>query len=175
MPSRQPVRRAWHARLVPLARLPLASGAAVALATTLSACGQESPTTASATCAPTARYPNAVGCAYLYGRITDTKGVALDSIEGSVRMGDVCNCSSPRIDGDDNGFYSVTVHRLAGSGQFVDTASATVVALASAPKYPRHVTGAAYFDTARVVLHFVPLGAVSPVNQADLRIPLPGR
>ncbi|HEX4933132.1 MAG TPA: hypothetical protein VFV33_08140, partial [Gemmatimonadaceae bacterium] len=100
----------------------------------------------------------------------------LDSIEGQVRLSDACRCSSPRLEGDDNGFFSVTVHRLGGAGgPFVDTASATVVALASAPKYPRHVTGAAYFDTVRVVLRFVPLGATPPVNQADLRITIPGR
>ena len=145
------------------------------LAAALAACGTEVPSSASSTCAATARYPTAIGCAYVYGRITDTKGAPLDSIEGSVRTADACNCSAPRLDGDDNGFYSVTVHRLAGSGAFVDTASVTVVALASAPKYPRHVTGAAYFDTARVVLRFAPIGQTSPVNQANLRIPIPGR
>lgn len=152
--------------------------AAVAACATFMACSDDGTSSVSGRCAATARYPNAIGCAYVFGRITDPKGLALDSIEGLVRLGDACSCSSPRLEGDDNGFYSVTVHRLAGganAGPFIDTASATVVALASAPKYPRHITGAAYFDTARVVLHFVPLGGTPPVNEANLRITIPGR
>lgn len=157
---------------------PIVVTAVVAACALVVGCGNDAPVSVSGRCAATARYPTAIGCAYLYGRITDTKGAALDSIEGLVRLGDACQCSSPRLEGDDNGFYSVTVHRLGGAGNagaFIDTASATVVALASAPKYPRHVTGAAYFDTTRVVLRFVPLGGTPPVHEANLRIALPGR
>ncbi|MCC6930493.1 MAG: hypothetical protein IT359_16015 [Gemmatimonadaceae bacterium] len=159
----------------PAAATALATIAACALAM---ACGNDGTSSVSGQCAPTARYPNAIGCAYVFGRITDPRGLALDSIEGLVRTGDSCNCTSPRLEGDDNGFYSVTVHRLSAGGNappFLDTATATVVALASAPKYPRHITGAAYFDTARVVLRFVPLGGTPPVNEANLRITIPAR
>jgi len=153
----------------------LAGAAGVAGVAALAACGGPGTDSVSGRCAATSRYPDAIGCAYVFGRVTDLNGAPLDSIDGMIRLGDECNCSSPRLEGDDNGFFSVTVHRLPRTGGFVDTASATVVALASAPKYPRHVTGAAYFDTLRVLLHFVPVGANPGVNSANLRIAIPGR
>lgn len=139
------------------------------------ACSSGGEPTATERCLPTARYPNAIGCAYLYGKVTDPKGVALDSIDGLVRTSDACACSQPRIEGDANGVYAVVVHRLARPAGFSDTATATVVVLASAPKYPRHETGAAYFDTLRLVLPFSRVGEVPRPVQVDLRIPLPGR
>jgi len=141
----------------------------------LAACGSDTPVAADGACRATARYPTAIGCAYVYGSVRDAGGAALDSFDGLVRVGDACSCSSPRIESDDNGVYSTIVHRLPRAGGFADTASATVVALASAPKYPRHVTGAAYFDTSRVLLRFVPLGAVPPPVEVNLRIVIPGR
>ena len=124
-------------------------------------------------CLASERYPNAIGCAYVYGKVTDTSGVSLDGIDGSIRLGDACVCSSPRIEADDNGAYGTIVHRLPRPAGFSDTATGTVTVLASASKYPRHVTGAAYFDTMRVVLQFVPIGATPPGHEVNLRIPLP--
>lgn len=141
----------------------------------LVACSDGGAAPGTGSCTPSVRYPNAIGCAYVYGTVTDTRGVALDSVDGLIRLGDDCACSSPRVEGDDNGVYATVVHRLPRSGGFADTATATVVAQASAPKYPRHITGAAYFDTSRVVLRFVPMGASPPPTQVNLRIPLPGR
>lgn len=121
------------------------------------------------------RYPDAIGCAYVFGKVTDSAGVGLDSIDGLVRLADACTCSSPRLESDDNGTYALVVHRLPRSRGFSDTATATVVALASAPKYPRHITGAAYFDTSRVMLHFARMGEVPPPSEVNLRIFIPGR
>jgi len=137
------------------------------------ACGGSAHPIGPGACASTARHPNAIGCAYVYGTVTDGRGMALDSIDGLVRMSDACACSSPRVEGDDNGVYAVVVHRLPRPAGFADTATATVVALASAPKYPRHITGAAYFDTLRLVVRFAPIGAVPPPTEVNLRIPLP--
>lgn len=155
-----------------MATLGLLGGAFVVA---LAACGDGGAAPGTGSCTPSARYPNAIGCAYVYGTVTDTRGVALDSVDGLIRVGDDCACSSPRLDGDDNGVYATVVHRLPRSGGFADTATATVVAQASAPKYPRHITGAAYFDTSRVLLRFVPMGASPPPTQVNLRIPIPGR
>lgn len=139
-------------------------------ASALGACSSGETTAASGACEATTRYPNAIGCAYVFGKVTDVAGVALDSIDGIIRLGDACACSSPRLEGDANGVYASVVHRLPRTSGFSDTASATVVALASAPKYPRHVTGAAFFDTARVVLRFARIGAVPPPSEVNLRI-----
>ncbi len=146
-------------------------GVAAALATF--ACAGSADTTGPGACAPTARHPDAIGCAYVYGKVTDGRGVALDSIDGLVRMSDACACSSPRVEGDENGVYAVVVHRLPRPAGFSDTATATVVALASAPKYPRHITGAAYFDTLQLVVRFAPIGAVPRPTEVNLRILLP--
>lgn len=143
------------------------------LAGALASCGGEAAVTGNSACEGTARYPNAIGCAYVYGKVTDTNGISLDGVDGLIRLGDECVCSSPRVEVDDNGVYSSIVHRLPRTTGFSDTATGTVQVLASAAKYPRHVTGAAYFDTSRVVLHFVPIGATPPALQVNLRIPLP--
>lgn len=148
---------------------------ATLLCALLAACGSESAAPGTGSCAPNARYPDAIGCAYVYGKVTDARGVALDSIDGLVRLDDACRCSSPRLEGDENGVFATVIHRLPRSAGFADTATATVVAQASAPKYPRHVTGAAYFDTLRLVLRFVPMGASPPPTEVNLRIPIPGR
>ncbi|MEP7384343.1 MAG: hypothetical protein ABI910_21885 [Gemmatimonadota bacterium] len=145
------------------------------LAVVLAACSGAKATAGTGACEASPRYPTAIGCAYVFGKVTDSAGVALDSIDGIIRLSDACACSSPRLESDDIGVYATVVHRLPRSSGFSDTATATVVALASAPKYPRHVTGAAYFDTSRVVLHFVPLGTVPPPSEVNLRIVIPGR
>ncbi len=152
------------------ALLVLATGLAVA-----SCFGGETTALGDNTCKATSRYPGATGCAFVTGTISDTLGARLDSISGLLRLDDACVCSMPTLEGDENGVYNSVVHRLPRPGGFVDTATATVVALASAPKYPRHVTGAAYFDTLRVVLRFVRIGQVPQPTEVNLRIPLPGR
>lgn len=139
----------------------------------LAACGGEKAVLAESACTATARFPNAIGCAYVYGKVTDTSGASLDGVDGTVRLGDDCVCSSPRVEVDENGVYSTIIHRLPRAAGFSDTATGTVSVLASAPKYPRHVTGAAFFDTMRVVLRFVPIGTTPPALQVNLRIPLP--
>ncbi|MBC7896331.1 MAG: hypothetical protein H7066_13025 [Cytophagaceae bacterium] len=145
----------------------------VVLAAALASCGGEASLSGDSECEATARYPDAIGCAYVYGKVTDTNGISLDGVDGLIRLGDECVCSSPRVEVDDNGVYSTIVHRLPRVTGFSDTATGTVQVLASAAKYPRHVTGAAYFDTSRVVLQFVPIGTTPPALQVNLRIPLP--
>lgn len=126
-----------------------------------------------AACTTTPRYPQATGCAVVTGKITDIRDAALPGIDGVVRLFDACVCSSPRLEGDDNGVFTTVVHRLPRPSGTVDTASATVVALASDPRYPRHSTGAAFFDTVRVLLRFAPIGTTPEVLDVRLRIPLP--
>lgn len=149
--------------------------ATLVVAAIVIACSGAESVAGTGTCEATARYPDAIGCAYVFGKVTDPRGAALDSVDGLIRLSDACACSSPRLEGDDNGVYSTLVFRLPRSGGFADTASATVVALASAPKYPRHVTGAAYFDTSRVVLRFARMGEVPPPLEVNLTIAIPGR
>jgi hypothetical protein len=54
-----------------------------------------------------------------------------------------------------------------------DSALVTVVVQATAPRYPRHVTGAPYFDTAAVLLRFAAVGSAPEPRDVRLRIPLP--
>ena len=150
-----------------------ASSVCVSLAILTGCLANDEPGNASGACAATSRYPDAIGCAYLFGTIADADGQPLDSIEGLVRPSIACACSLPRIEGDERGTYAVQVHRLPRPEGFSDTATVTAVVLASAPKYPRHVTGAAYFDTLRLTLRFAPLGVVPPPTEANFRIPLP--
>ena len=119
--------------------------------------------------------PDAVGCAILYGTVTNTQEVPLDGIEGSVRVGPACSCREATLQVDDRGVFSVTVYRVRTSDVIppTDTSTGTIVVLATAAKYPRHVTGAPYFDTARVVMRFVPTGSAPVPLQVRLRIPLP--
>lgn len=131
--------------------------------------------TGAARCDRPVQIPDAVGCAIVYGTVMSTRGQPLDSIEGSVRVADACRCTSPLLRVDDRGVFSVTIHRTAAPGSTLppDTASATLVVLASAPKYPRHVTGAPYFDTLRVLVRFAPTGQAPVPLEVALRIPLP--
>lgn len=124
-------------------------------------------------CATTSRYPQATGCAVVTGKVTDVRDAVLPGIDGVVRLFDACVCSSPRLEGDDNGVFTTVVHRLPRPAGLIDTASATVVVLASDARYPRHSTGAAYFDTVRVLLRFAPIGQTPPAIDVRLRIPLP--
>ena len=107
----------------------------------------------------------------IVGTVTNTRGDALDGIEGAVRVSPSCACRETVVQIDERGIFSVTLYRLGGA---VDTASGTVVVQATAAKYPRHVTGAPYFDTTRVLMRFAPLGKAPDLIQTRLRIPLPG-
>lgn len=99
----------------------------------------------------------------------------MSGVSGSVRFPPGCDCLSPVIVVDENGVFSVMVHRLraAADASLPDTATGTVVLFASDARYPRHVSGGMYFDTARVALRFVPMGAPPVPVHASLRIPLP--
>jgi hypothetical protein len=102
--------------------------------------------------------------------VSSTRGEALDGIEGSVRPGAACPCPLVTLQVDDRGLFSATIYRV---GSAVDSAVVTVVVQATAAKYPRHVTGAPYFDTAGVTLRFAPTGAAPEPREVKLRIPLP--
>jgi hypothetical protein len=106
----------------------------------------------------------------VFGTVTSTRGQPLDSIEGHVRASPECRCTTPDLRPDDRGIFSVTVYRLAAPA---DTATATFVVLATARKYPRHVTGAPFFDTLRVTMPFAAIGASPVPQEVALRIPLP--
>jgi hypothetical protein len=70
----------------------------------------------------------------------------------------------------------VTVHRTEAPPTIApDTATIVVYMGATAAKYPRAVTGDAYFDTSSVHMKFAAVGAVAEVYTLGLRIPLPPR
>jgi hypothetical protein len=114
--------------------------------------------------------PDVTGCAFLAGAVTSTRGDALDGIEGSIRPGVTCPCAGVTLQVDERGLFSATVYRQGG---VIDSALVTVVVQATAPRYPRHVTGAPYFDTASVLLRFAAVGAAPEPRDVRLRIPLP--
>jgi hypothetical protein len=114
------------------------------------------------------------GCALLYGSVSSTRGDALDGIEGSIRPWTGCSCQPVTLQIDDRGLFSATVYRVTGlAGAGPDTGMVTVVVQATAPKYPRHVTGAPYFDTVAVALRFAATGSAPEPRELKLRIPLP--
>lgn len=124
-----------------------------------------------ASCGRPASIPQATGCAFLVGTVTNTRGDPLDGIEGAVRVSPSCVCREAILQIDERGIFSVTVYRTGGA---IDTATGTVVVQATAAKYPRHVTGAPYFDTTRVLMRFAPIGRAPALIETRLRIPLPG-
>lgn len=140
----------------------------VLLSACLTAAGPE--VTGPARCERPAAVPGATACALVFGSVTDLGGVPLGGIEGSIRPGTSCPCPAVTMQVDDRGLFSATVYRTAGGA---DTASVTVVVQATAPRYPRHVTGAPYFDTAAVTLRFAATGAAPEPREVKLRIPLP--
>jgi hypothetical protein len=80
------------------------------------------------------------------------------------------------IDVDSLGRFSVTVHRSEARAQAPpDTATIVVYMGATAAKYPRAITGDAYFDTSSVRLTYAPIGSEAAVYTLGLRIPLPAR
>jgi hypothetical protein len=128
-----------------------------------------------ARCDRPAQVPDAVGCAIIYGTVTNTLDVPLDGIEGSVRVSAACSCREATLQVDERGVFSITVYRVQGGAvaALPDTSTGTIVVQATASKYPRHVTGAPYFDTAQVLMRFVPVGSAPIPLESRLRIPLP--
>ncbi|MGQ0646504.1 MAG: hypothetical protein ACT4P7_02975 [Gemmatimonadaceae bacterium] len=150
---------------------------AVVVATLSAACLGEGDLAVSgpAKCGRPAQIPDTVACAVIFGTVTNTRGDALDGIEGSVRVSATCGCRDVTLQVDERGIFSATVYRV-GVGGLVptaDTATGTVLVLATAPKYPRHSTGAPYFDTTRVVMRFAPVGSAPVPLETRLRIPIP--
>ncbi len=128
-----------------------------------------------ARCSRPATLTSATGCAFLFGAVTSTRGEALDGIEGSVRPGSGCGCQGVTLQVDERGLFSATVYRVpvSGGAPRPDSVQVTVVVQATAPRYPRHVTGAPYFDTVAVALRFAAIGAAPEPREVRLRIPLP--
>ena len=132
--------------------------------------GTPSEVNGPARCARPAGVPDVTGCALLAGTVTSTRGDPLDGIEGSIRPGATCPCAGVTLQVDERGLFSATVYRQGGTA---DSALVTVVVQATAPRYPRHVTGAPYFDTAAVLLRFAAVGSAPEPRDVRLQIPLP--
>lgn len=145
---------------------------AAAIALGLLGCLSSEPTAVSgaARCDRPTSVAGATGCARIYGTVTSTRGIALDGIEGSVRPGPGCPCPLVTLQVDERGLFSGTIYRV---GSMVDSAAATVVVQATDAKYPRHVTGAPFFDTLAVTLRFAATGVAPEPFEVRLRIPLP--
>jgi hypothetical protein len=144
----------------------------VAALAVLAACFSGTPSEVSgpARCDRPPAVRDATGCALVFGTVTSTRGEALDGIEGSIRPGVECSCPGVTLQVDDRGLFSATVYRVGGAA---DSAHVTIVVQATAPRYPRHVTGAPYFDTVGVVLRFAAVGSAPEPREVRLRIPLP--
>ena len=116
------------------------------------------------------------GCAVVNGNVVGPDGVGLDGVSGAVRATPQCGCRNVAIDVDSLGRFSVTVHRSdARALASPDTATIVVYMGATAAKYPRAITGDAFFDTASVRITYAPIGAEAAVYTLGLRIPLPAR
>ena len=116
------------------------------------------------------------GCAVVNGNVVGPDGSGLDGVTGVVRATPQCGCRSIAIEVDSLGRFSVTVHRREGPAPVApDTATIVVYMGATAAKYPRAITGDAYFDTSSVHLTYAPIGAEAQVTTIGLRIPLPPR
>ena len=110
------------------------------------------------------------------GNVVGPDGSGLDGVSGAVRATPQCGCRGIAIDVDSLGRFSVTVHRSeAPAPVSPDTATIVVYMGATGAKYPRAVTGDAYFDTSSVHLRFASIGAEAEVYTLGLRIPLPPR
>ena len=116
------------------------------------------------------------GCAVVNGTVVGPDGSGLDGVSGVVRATPQCGCRMVAIDVDSLGRFSVTVHRSEARAQAPpDTATIVVYMGATAAKYPRAITGDAYFDTSSVRLTYAPIGSEAAVYTLGLRIPLPAR
>src|SRR4029079_15980512 len=108
-------------------------------------------------------------CAVINGNVVGPDGVGLDGVSGSVRASPQCGCRAKVIEVDSLGRFSVTVHRSEAPAQASpDTATILVYMGATAPKYPRAVTGDAYFDTSSVRMTYSPVGAEAMVYTLGL-------
>ena len=127
-------------------------------------------------CARPADGSPSFGCAVVNGNVVGPDGSGLDGVSGAVRATPQCGCRAVAINVDSLGRFSVTVHRSeAPAPVSPDTATILVYMGATAAKYPRAVTGDAYFDTSSVRLRFSSVGAEAEVYTLSLRIPLPSR
>lgn len=116
------------------------------------------------------------GCAVVNGNVVGPDGAGLDGVSGAVRATPQCGCRAVAIDVDSLGRFSVTVHRSAAPASFApDTATIVIYMGATAAKYPRSITGDAFFDTSSVRLTYAPVGERAEVYTLGLRIPLPSR
>ncbi|HUQ81825.1 MAG TPA: hypothetical protein VM076_11825 [Gemmatimonadaceae bacterium] len=114
------------------------------------------------------------GCAVINGTVVGPTGAGLSGVSGAIRASLQCGCRGVPIDVDSLGRFSVTVHRSESRAQTSpDTATILIYMGATAPKYPRSVTGDAYFDTSSVHLTYAPVGAEAAVYTLGMRIPLP--
>jgi hypothetical protein len=127
-------------------------------------------------CARPADGSASFGCAVVNGNVVGPNGSGLDGVSGAVRATPQCGCRAVPIDVDSLGRFSVTVHRSEGPAtNSPDTATIMVYMGATGAKYPRSVTGDAFFDTASVRLRFSAIGSEAEVYTLGLRIPLPAR
>ena len=152
--------------------------AVVAIAATIGlvACyGGDQPTVSGPVkCARPADGSPSFGCAVINGTVAGPDGMGLDGVSGAIRASPQCGCRGIAIAVDSLGRFSVTVHRSESPAPFSpDTATILVYMGATAAKYPRAVTGDAYFDTASVHLTYSPVGSEAAVYTLGLRIPLP--
>ena len=116
------------------------------------------------------------GCAVVNGTVVGPDGMGLDGVSGTVRATPQCGCRYVPIDVDSLGRFSVTVHRSESRAQSSpDTATIVVYMGATGAKYPRAITGDAYFDTSSVRLTYAPIGDPAEVYTLGLRIALPAR
>jgi hypothetical protein len=138
--------------------------------------GDEPTVSGPVRCARPADGSVSFGCAVINGNVLAPDGSGMDGVSGAVRETPQCACRSVVIDVDSLGRFSVTVQRSETPGPgSPDTATIFVYMGATAAKYPRSVTGDAYFDTASVRLRFAPIGAEAEVYTLGMHIPLPSR
>lgn len=127
-------------------------------------------------CARPADGSASFGCALVTGNVVGPNGMGLDGVSGAVRNTPQCGCRAVPIDVDSLGRFSITVHRSeAPATTTPDTATIVIYMGATAAKYPRAITGDAFFDTASVHLTFEPVGSEAEIYTLGLRIPLPSR
>ncbi|MFN8570518.1 MAG: hypothetical protein U0132_00600 [Gemmatimonadaceae bacterium] len=116
------------------------------------------------------------GCAVLTGSVVGPADEPLDGISGAIRSTPQCACRSVAIVVDTTGMFTITVHRaLSAPTSSPDTATVIVYMGATAAKYPRSITGDAFFDTASVLMTYAPVGGEAQVYNLRLQIPLPPR
>ena len=139
--------------------------------------GESSPTVSGPVrCERPADGSPSFGCAVVNGTVVGPDGSGLSGVTGVVRATPQCGCRMIAIDVDSLGRFSVTVHRSEARAQVSpDTATIVVYMGATAAKYPRAITGDAYFDTSSVRLTYAPIGTAAGVYTLGLRIPLPPR